>query len=354
MAIGTVTEAAFSARRKRDWDRLDALARKAQDGGLKRLTSDDVARVSPLYLDVCADLSRAQAARYGAPLIDYLQGLTAAAHSVLYGRQTHGRWPAGREAQAGRVTLRLALEAFPRAVRRHRAAMLVAFLLFFVPFFGGLFGTLAEPKFALTIVPDSMLRPLVHAYRQGFDEGRGAGLDAAMAGFYVHNNVGIALRCFATGITFGLGSAFYLVENGLMTGAIMGYVGARGAGDNIFTFVVGHGSLELGAIVLAGGAGLALGWSMVAPGDKTRLASLQAAARSVAVVVFGAAVMLFMAAAIEGFWSASSVPAFFKRLTGGLIFLTLASYILLVGRSSKGGEGLEHEEAERAELERWI
>ncbi len=353
-SMATVTEAAFSARRQRDWERLDALTRKAQDGGLKRLTSDDVARVSPLYLDVCADLSRAQAARYGAPLIDYLQGLTAAAHSMLYGRQANGRWFGGRESRDGRVTLRLALEAFPRAVRRHRAAMLVAFLLFFVPFFGGLFGTLADPKFALTIVPDSMLRPLVHAYRQGFDEGRGAGLDAAMAGFYVHNNVGIALRCFATGITFGIGSAFYLVENGLMTGAIMGYVGARGAGGNIFTFVVGHGSLELGAIVLAGGAGLALGWSMVAPGEKTRLASLQAAAKSLAVIVFGAAVMLFMAAAVEGFWSASSVPALFKRLTGAAIFVTLSSYILLVGRRSEPADAFEDDEAGRAELEPWI
>src|SRR6202044_2808702 len=136
---------------------------------------------------------------------------------------------------------------------------------------------------------------------------RGAGADVAMAGFYVNNNVGIALRCFATGLFFGLGSAFYLVANGLSTGAIMGYVASHGAGDNILTFVVGHGSLELGAIVLAGGGGLSLGWSIVAPGDKTRVASLQATARSVVIVMFGAAVMLFMAAAVEGFWSGSPV-----------------------------------------------
>ena len=94
----------------------------------------------------------------------------------------------------------------------------------------------------------------------------------------------------------------------------MGYVAAHGAGDNILTFVVGHGSLELGAIVLAGGAGLPLGWSIVAPGDRTRVASLQAAARSVVFVVFGAAVMLFMAAAVEGFWSASTLPSVVKRV----------------------------------------
>jgi uncharacterized membrane protein SpoIIM required for sporulation len=191
---------------------------------------------------------------------------------------------------------------------------------------------LIDPRYALNVVPETMLRPLVQAYREGFDAGRDAGIDTAMAGFYVHNNVGIALRCFATGITFGLGSAFYLIENGLMTGAVVGYVTAHGAGDNILTFIVGHGSLELGAIVLAGGAGLSIGWSMVTPGDKTRLAALQDTAKSVAVIVFGAAVMLFMAAAVEGFWSGSSVPSAVKRLIGGINFVALAAYIGLAGR----------------------
>ena len=54
-----------------------------------------------------------------------------------------------------------------------------------------------------------------------------------MAGFYVYNNVGIALRCFALGIFGGLGSAFYLVQNGLSIGAILGYVASQGAGENI-------------------------------------------------------------------------------------------------------------------------
>ena len=60
-----------------------------------------------------------------------------------------------------------------------------------------------------------------------------------------------ALRCFALGIFGGLGSAFYLVQNGLSIGAILGYVASQGAGENILVFIVGHGSLELGAIVLA-------------------------------------------------------------------------------------------------------
>jgi uncharacterized membrane protein SpoIIM required for sporulation len=331
----TLTERAFAQRRQRDWDRLDALVRGVQAKGLRKQLPEDVAQLSPLYRDVCADLARAVAARYSAPLVDYLQGLTAHAHTVLYG---HGR---GRSAMSRGRWLRTAVDAFPRAVRRHKTAMAIAFVLFFLPFFAGLIAELANPDFALRIVPESQLRPLLEAYKQGFASGRDTGMDAAMAGFYVNNNVGIALRCFATGLVFGIGSAFYLVENGLVTGAIMGYVASHGAGGNILTFIVGHSSLELGAIVLAGGAGLSLGWSIVAPGDKTRIASLQAAAKSVVVVVFGAAVMLLMAAAVEGFWSSSSAPDVVKRSVGAIMFVLVLSYMVFGGRGSREAAQLE-------------
>jgi uncharacterized membrane protein SpoIIM required for sporulation len=336
-----LTERAFAGSRQRDWEQLDALVRTAQARGLRVLRPEQVAQLSPLYRDACADLSRAEAARYGAPLVEYLQGLAAAAHGIVYGA-ARSRWSL---AGGRRASMRLAVEAFPRAVRRHWVAMLVAFLLFFVPFFGGFFATLVDPGFALRIVPEAQLRPLLDAYRQGFSSARGAGADVAMAGFYVNNNVGIALRCFATGLFFGLGSAFYLVENGLSTGAIMGYVAAHGAGDNILTFVVGHGSLELGAIVLAGGAGLSLGWSIVAPGERTRVASLQSTAKSVVIVVFGAAAMLLVAAAVEGFWSASALPAGVKRGVGATLLTVVMAYIVLAGRrphasaDAEGGGG---------------
>jgi len=155
-----------------------------------------------------------------------------------------------------------------------------------------------------------------------------------MAGFYVYNNVGIALRCFALGIFGGLGSAFYLVQNGLTIGAILGYVATQGAGANIGTFIIGHGSLELGAIVLSGGAGHSLGWSVVAPGERTRLASLQRTAREILVIVAGAAVMLVMAAGIEAFWSASSTPRVVKLAVGGSLFLLVVAYVLVAGRGA--------------------
>lgn len=316
-----VTEAAFVGARQHDWNALDALTRIATDRGVAHLSKEDLANLSPLYRDVCADLARAQASRYSAPLVDYLAALTASAHTAIYAAP-----------RSARSRLKDALVAFPRAVRRRKIAVGLACFLFFAPFAFGLAMTLHDPTFAFQVAPESMLRPLTEAYLKGFDEGRQGGEGALMAGFYVNNNVGIALRCFALGIFGGLGSAFYLFQNGLATGAIFGYVASQGAGGNIFTFVVGHSSFELGAIVLAGAAGMSMGWSIVAPGKKTRLASLQDTASDVVIIVAGAAVMLLIAAGLEAFWSGSSLPSVVKRAFGAAMFLLVVGYLAFAGR----------------------
>jgi uncharacterized membrane protein SpoIIM required for sporulation len=333
MAVASaLTEKAFADRRTREWDELGMLVRKARERGLKKLHAEEVARISPLYRNICADLAAAQAARYSAPLVDYLRSLTAETHTIVYGPHARAR------DDAGRLAIRHTwLVAFPRAVRKRWRPMLLSTALFFVPFALGVVFTLRDPTFAFRVVPEGMLRPLTEAYSKGFSEGRGADEGVLMAGFYVYNNVGIAFRCFALGIFGGLGSAFYLVQNGLFTGAVLGYVASQGAGGNIGIFIIGHGSLELGAIVLAGGAGLSLGWSIVAPGDATRLASLQRTAREIMVIVSGAAVMLMMAAAIEAFWSASSAPNGVKLAAGATLFVLVMTYIFFAGRGEAEG-----------------
>jgi uncharacterized membrane protein SpoIIM required for sporulation len=336
MAIASaLTEKAFAERRRASWEELDALSRKSAQRGLKKLRPGEVANLPSLYRDVCADLAAAEAARYSAPLVAYLRGLTASAHTILYGPHARAR------GEGGELRLKHAwLVAIPRAVRQRWRPMLLATALFFVPLANGAVLTLRDPSFAFRVAPESMLRPLSEAYARGFDEGRDAGEGTMMAGYYVYNNVGIALRCFALGIFGGIGSAFYLVQNGFTIGAILGYVASQGAGENIGTFILGHGSLELGAIVLSGGAGLSLGWSVVAPGELTRLASLQRTAREILVIVAGASVMLLMAAGIEAFWSASSTPRAVKVGFGGSLFFLVLGYIAFAGRGrARGVEG---------------
>ena len=244
--IGARSQDEFVAARAPEWRELDRLLTDGES--LHQLDGASISRAGALYRSVCTDLMRCRAARYTPDLAAYLDGLAARAHAALYGAQPF-RLPG--------VTEFLARD-FPRALRQNGRLFAVACALFFLPFAVGLLGALASDDFAHNVIPAHQLEQMAHGYSEGFS-GRDAGTDTGMAGFYVFNNVGIAFRCFATGILFGAGSLFFLVYNGLVTGTAVGYVMSAGYGGNIWTFMCGHAPFELTAIVIAGGAGLQMG-----------------------------------------------------------------------------------------------
>jgi uncharacterized membrane protein SpoIIM required for sporulation len=206
-------------------------------------------------------------------------------------------------------------------------------MLFVAPGVFGLVMTLADPDFATNVLPRGTLEAAARMYAEGLD-GRDTDTDAAMAGFYVYNNVGIAFRCFATGILFGLGSMFFLVYNGLMIGTTVGFVIEAGHGHNILTFVSGHAPFELTAICISGGAGLRMGWSLVDTRGRSRLSSLRAAAPEVGTIIVGAASMLLVAAAVEAFWSPSSAAPQTKWIAASIASAMVVAHLAFAGRRS--------------------
>ena len=68
-----------------------------------------------------------------------------------------------------------------------------------------------------------------------------AAAQAGMAGFYVFNNAGIGLKCFAGGIVFGIGSLVVLAFNGLTLGTVFGHMLASPVADHFGEFVTAHG-----------------------------------------------------------------------------------------------------------------
>ena len=66
----------------------------------------------------------------------------------------------------------------------------------------------------------------------------------------------------------------------------------------------------------------------------TRWASLKRSAPQLVVLVLGAAAMLWLAAAIEAYWSASPVPGALKYVAGSLVSLGLLTYFTCSGRGA--------------------
>lgn len=312
----------FIGERRARWDELEQLLGR---GALHRQPPLYISRVAALYRVVCSDLMRARSLGIGSDVTAHLDVLASRAHSLLYAPRPYRLKALWELVQSG----------FPAAFRRNWRFNLFAAVLFYLPFAIGWVGALSSIEFAESVLPREVLRGMSEAYSEGFAQGRSEGADAMMAGYYVHNNVGIAFRCFATGILFGFGSMFFLVYNGLVTGAVLGHVMAEGHGANILTFICGHGPLELNAIVIAGAAGMQMGYALVSTGGRTRLASLRAVAPDLVAQIGGAALMLLGAALIEGFWSPSSVPAPVKWGFSLVLSLLVVAYLLLAGRAAR-------------------
>ncbi|MFT5431873.1 MAG: putative membrane protein SpoIIM required for sporulation, partial [Myxococcota bacterium] len=157
--------------------------------------------------------------------------------------------------------------------------------------------------------------------------------DTGMFGFYIYNNVGIAFRCFATGMLFGLGSAYFLVYNGFAIGAVLGFVISAGHGNNILTFICGHGPFELTAIVISGAAGLRLGHALIETKGRTRLGSVRAITGDLVTLVLGAGAMLVIAAILEGYWSPSGLAPPIKWSVGLGFSVLVTLWLGFAGRT---------------------
>ena len=185
----------FVAARKQDWDELEQLL--TTGSGFRKLPPASIARAASIYRAVSSDLMRAEAAGYSPDVIALLDGLAARAHNTLYSAPPYRL----------RAAWELIAADFPRTLRRHGRFFALALALFVLPGALGFVGALRSRAFALRLLPADAVEQMEKGYAEGFNKGRGEGTDTAMAGFYVYNNVGIAFRCFATGVFFGLGSA---------------------------------------------------------------------------------------------------------------------------------------------------
>ena len=283
-------------------------------------------RLPQTYRRVCRHLALARDRCYTAGLVQRLNGLVLAGHQTLYG-STLGLGPQWARFLAGGLA---------RSVRTLFKPVLLAALLFGLPFAALPPAIARSPQLAYLVEDPQDLARMEAMYQPGagrFGRANQAQTDVAMFGYYIWNNVRITFQTFAGGILLGLGSVFFLLYNGLHGGAVAGHLAHAGLGAQFWPFVATHSALELPALVLAGAAGLNLGWALLAPGRRSRARALVEAAREGMPLVYGAALMDAMAACIEAFWSASAlVPAALKLAVAALLWSAMAGYFLLAGR----------------------
>lgn len=304
------------ARREPKWKELESLLGKVEQKGLKSLNAQEIQQLSSLYRSVSADLARAKTNQVGKTLIHQLQQLTSRSYSQIYQGDRRQEW---------KMLLEFYRWRFPTVLQETWAYTALATAIFILGFLVAWWYAWSDPTFMALIVPEELIIKVRD--QQELWMGSILGVEPLAASNIMTNNIQVSFNVIAGGITAGILTVYILAFNGVLIGAIAALVGQNNLAYPFWAFVFPHGSLELPAIFLAGGAGLLIARALLFPGQYRRADALKFYGFQAAQLVFGIVPLLVIAGVIEGFFSPNpTIPDLIKYLTGSVLFFLLIIY----------------------------
>ncbi|WP_214107607.1 stage II sporulation protein M [Acrocarpospora catenulata] len=312
---------AFVTAHQPTWDRLEHLVRRRR--GLDGAEIDELVE---LYQRVATHLSIVRSASRDPQLVGRLSVLVARARTVV----------TGAHAPAWREFLRFWTVSFPvvayrswrwwlgAAVASTAVAVLIAAWV------------IGDPAVRTALATPEEIRQLVdHDFADYYSENP-AGSFAALVWV---NNAWVAAQCVVFSALMGLPIPYILFQNAANVGLIGGLMIDAGRADVFFGLITPHGLLELTAVFLAAGAGMKVGWAVVAPGHRPRGQVLAEQGRAVMTVVIGLVVVLLVAGLIEALVTPSSLPTWARIGIGVLAEAVFLTYVIVLGRrAARAGE----------------
>ncbi|MBI1840875.1 MAG: stage II sporulation protein M [Verrucomicrobia bacterium] len=323
------------------WAELEALLKRLEREKAELLSFTDAQRFHYLYERASADLARIVTFSSEPELRDYLEALVARAYGEIH---------ESRRSQRSVAIWWWLSVALPRAFRRRRGAF---YLTVAVTVFGAVFGGLAV---ALDDEAKEAVLPAMFANHMGDprkrvaqEEGRGGaarkggGVTAsatrmtAFSAMLMQNNIGVAVKSLALGMTYGVGTLVLLFYNGVILGVVATDYALAGETVFLLGWILPHGVIEIPAILISAQAGLVLAHALIGWGRRERLRErLRSIAPDLATLIAAAALLLVWAGIVEAFFSQFHEPALpyaVKIAFGTAEFILLVAYLGLCGRS---------------------
>ena len=301
----------FVEKKQNTWQELEGLLNRSRHANAHELN-----RLGYLYRRITSDLAVARRDFPQDRCVAYLNELASRAHSAVYQTSPLKRGSFWKFLRFG----------FPGLFRDNIYFIVAAFLFFTISFAGAYWTALKSPDYTEQLIPPEIVR---HIKELGHGQWNAttAGKRNLFASFVMTNNIRVAFLAFAGGILFMVGTVYILVFNGIYIGAVAGLCHAHGASLALWSFVSPHGYIELTTIFIAGGAGMLLGYSLIAPSRFTRKQALINAAKTAIKLLGGSVVLLVIAGTIEGFISPSelsnAIKIGFGAITGFILFIYL-------------------------------
>ena len=314
---GAVEIDQFIADHQHEWQRLETLARSGRRRRSK-LSPEQADELLELYDVVSAHLSTARTHFDDQTLNDALSQLLGFARGLIYRprrRPRNGLWT-------------FLAVIFPAAAWQTRRFVVLAAVVMLAPAVatGAWLTGNAE-------VRNSTIDPRLQEILadRGFEDYYSSEPAEAWAFELFTHNIEVTALAFAAGAVLVLGAWVLLFQNGLAIGTTAAVMYSAGKGSLFWGLVVPHGLLELSSIFLGAGAGMAIGWAIIAPGDRSRAEAISATGMRSAVVMLGAMLCLVVAGATEAFVTPSGLPTGARVGVGVAWFVGLVAWVVVAG-----------------------
>ncbi len=245
-----------------------------------------------LFVEVTDDLSYSRTNYPKSKTTQYLNGLAAKAHQEIYKNKKENR---------GRILSFWKTEV-PLSMAIHQKQLYLSFAIFTISGILGLVSEMYDENFVRFIIGDGYVDETIQRIRNGNPLGiYGESEQGAMFFMITINNIFVSFRVFAMGLLFSFGAGYELFRNGVMLGAFHGFFWRYHLLGKSLLVVWIHGSFEISAIILAGGAGFVLGNSLLYPGTYKRIESFKIGAKNSLKIIVGVVPIFIVAGFLESF-----------------------------------------------------
>ena len=244
------------------------------------------------YNELNEDLSYARAHFRGGYTEAYLNELLSKAHQSLYRNKKE------RLSRAKDFWLR----ELPLLWYQHRRYLLISFLFFSLAVLIGVFSAIQDANFVRYIMGDAY----VNMTLGNIDEGDPMAVykkmrQSDMFFAITINNIRVSFMAYLGGLLAGFGSVFILIQNGIMLGSFQYFFNEFGLLWETILVIWIHGTIEISAIIIAGGAGITMGSGMLFPGSYPRLTSFKHRGRDGLKMIFGLIPFFIIAGFLESY-----------------------------------------------------
>ncbi len=274
----------FFRKNEKKWTEIDDF--------LSRSGSISADHLSDLYIQLTDDLAYAQTNYPESKTVTYLNLLAGKVHNSIYKNKKRDR----------SLLFDFFAKELPLIVFRYRKQLLVSLIVFSLSCLIGAYSTHVDETFPRLIMGDQYVDMTIENIENGNPMGVYDSMDPVpMFLFITFNNIRVSFIIFAAGILFSVFTGFLLFRNGIMLGCFQYFFYTKKLLYISALTIWVHGTLEIASIVIAGGAGLALGNSFMFPGTYSRIHAFQVAAKDSVKIIAGLIPIFIIAGFLESF-----------------------------------------------------